>query len=91
MFATFAWLGASILFSWYVGAFDSYDRVYGSLGAVIGFMTWIWVSVLIVLTGAALNVELDRRRAGVPRAPSEHRLAYRRRLCDIARASTVSG
>jgi len=61
--ATFAWLGASILFSWYVAAFDSYDRVYGSLGAVIGFMTWIWVSVLIVLVGAALNAELDRRRA----------------------------
>ncbi len=61
--ATFAWLGASILFSWYVAAFDSYDRVYGSLGAVIGFMTWIWVSVLIVLTGAALNAELERRRA----------------------------
>jgi membrane protein len=62
LLATCAWLGASILFSWYVAAFDSYDRVYGSLGAVIGFMTWIWVSVLIVLTGAALNVELDRRR-----------------------------
>lgn len=62
LLATFAWLGASILFSWYVAAFDSYDRVYGSLGAVIGFMTWIWVSVLIVLVGAALNVELERRR-----------------------------
>ena len=61
--ATFAWVGASILFSWYVAAFDSYDRVYGSLGAVIGFMTWIWVSVLIVLIGAALNAELERRRA----------------------------
>ena len=69
VFATFAWLGASILFSWYVGAFDSYDRVYGSLGAVIGFMTWIWVSVLIVLTGAALNVELDRRRAAAKATP----------------------
>ncbi len=60
--ATFAWLGASILFSWYVAAFDSYDRVYGSLGAVIGFMTWIWVSVLIVLIGAALNAELERAK-----------------------------
>ena len=63
--ATLAWVGASILFSWYVAAFDSYDRVYGSLGAVIGFMTWIWVSVLIVLIGAALNAELERRRATV--------------------------
>jgi membrane protein len=66
--ATFAWLGASILFSWYVAAFDSYDRVYGSLGAVIGFMTWIWVSVLIVLTGAALNAELERRRTAAAMA-----------------------
>jgi membrane protein len=64
--ATFAWLGASILFSWYVSAFDSYDRVYGSLGAVIGFMTWIWVSVLIILVGASVNVERARATTGEP-------------------------
>lgn len=63
LLATIAWLATSVLFSWYVAAFDSYDRFYGSLGAVIGFMTWIWVSVLIVLVGASLNAELDRRRA----------------------------
>ncbi len=67
--ATFAWLGASLLFSWYVSAFDSYDRVYGSLGAVIGFMTWIWVSVLIILVGAAFNVELARSATGAKASP----------------------
>jgi membrane protein len=35
--------------------FDSYNRVYGSLGAGVGFMTWIWLSVVIVLLGAELN------------------------------------
>ena len=38
-----AWLATSIAFSLYVGHFGSYNRTYGSLGAVIGFMTWIWI------------------------------------------------
>ena len=38
------WLAASVLFSWYVANFGSYNKTYGSLGAIIGFMTWIWIS-----------------------------------------------
>jgi membrane protein len=53
------WLIASMLFSWYVGAFAHYDRTYGSLGAVVGFMTWIWLSSIIVLAGAELNAEIE--------------------------------
>ena len=47
--AAVLWLGASMLFSWYVSSFDSYNRIYGSLGAGIGFMVWIWLSVVILL------------------------------------------
>jgi len=53
------WLAASMLFSWYVGSFAHYDRTYGSLGAVVGFMTWIWISTIIVLVGAELNSEIE--------------------------------
>ena len=36
------WIAASMLFSWYVATFDSYNKTYGSLGAAIGFMVWLW-------------------------------------------------
>ena len=59
-FATVAWLAASLLFSWYVANFGSYNKTYGSLGAIIGFMTWIWLSVIVVLVGAKLDAEIER-------------------------------
>lgn len=61
--AAIAWIGASVSFSWYVASFDSYNRIYGSLGAGVGFMTWIWFSVVIVLLGAKLNAEIERQTA----------------------------
>ncbi|GJD93966.1 YihY/virulence factor BrkB family protein [Methylobacterium iners] len=61
--AALAWVCASVLFSWYVASFDSYNRVYGSLGAGVGFMTWIWLSIVIVLLGAELNAEMERQTA----------------------------
>jgi membrane protein len=65
-FASLMWIGASLLFSWYAGNFGSYNETYGSLGAVIGFMTWIWISAIVVLVGAALDAELERRSKGEP-------------------------
>jgi membrane protein len=53
------WLLMSGLFSWYVAHFGSYDRTYGSLGAIVGFMTWIWLSMIVVLLGAELDSELE--------------------------------
>jgi membrane protein len=61
--AAVLWLGTSMLFSWYVSNFDSYNRIYGSLGAGIGFMVWIWLSVVIVLLGAELNAEMEHQTA----------------------------
>jgi membrane protein len=57
--AAAGWLVMSLLFSWYVANFGHYDRTYGSLGAVIGFMTWIWLSLIVILFGAELNAELE--------------------------------
>jgi membrane protein len=49
--------------SWYVTNFGSYDETYGSLAAVVVLMLWIWLSTLMVLVGAEVNAELDRRTA----------------------------
>ena len=59
--AAIVWLAASVLFSWYVASFGSYNKTYGSLGAVIGFMTWIWISIIVVLVGAKLNAEIEHQ------------------------------
>jgi membrane protein len=59
--AAVLWLAASMLFSWYVTNFDSYNKAYGSLGAGVGFMVWIWLSVVIVLMGAELNAEMEHQ------------------------------
>ena len=58
--ASAVWLAASVAFSWYAANFGSYNETYGSLGAVIGFMTWMWISATIVLAGAELNAETER-------------------------------
>jgi membrane protein len=63
IFAAGFWLLGSLGFSFYVNGFARYDATYGSLGAVIGFMMWIWVSVLIVLVGAKLNAEIEHQTA----------------------------
>lgn len=62
-FATVTWIAASVLFSWYVGNFGSYNKTYGSLGAIIGFMTWIWISIIVVLVGAKLDAEMEHQTA----------------------------
>jgi membrane protein len=62
-FAAVAWVIVSLAFAYYVSRFGTYNRTYGSLGAVIGFMTWIWFSVMVVLLGAELNAELVRQAA----------------------------
>jgi membrane protein len=61
--AAVLWLVVSMLFSWYVANFGSYNETYGSLGAVIGFMTWIWISSVVVLLGAEINAEMEHQTA----------------------------
>ncbi len=59
-FAAMAWTLASVAFSWYAAHFGTYNKTYGSLGAGVGFMTWIWISVIVVLIGEEINEMLDR-------------------------------
>jgi membrane protein len=61
IFSTLCWLLASILFSYYLSNFAHYNATYGTLGAVIGLMVWIWISVIILIVGAELNAELEHQ------------------------------
>ncbi len=61
VFAAIVWVVASLLFSWYAANFGSYNKTYGSLGAVIGFMTWLWISSIVVMVGGILNAEMEHQ------------------------------
>jgi membrane protein len=57
--AALLWFAASLLFSFYVSNFSSYDAAYGSLGAVIVALMWFYISAFAVMLGAELNAELE--------------------------------
>jgi membrane protein len=59
--AAVLWLAASLAFSAYMSNFAHYDRTYGALGAVVGAMTWMWLTAIIVLLGAELNAEIEHQ------------------------------
>jgi membrane protein len=59
--AALLWVGGSSLLSWYLSNFGNYDATYGSLGAAIGLMMWMWMSAIIVLCGAELNAEIEHQ------------------------------
>jgi membrane protein len=61
--AALLWVGGSSLLSWYLSNFGNYDATYGSLGAAIGLMMWMWMSAIIVLCGAELNSEIEHQTA----------------------------
>ena len=61
--ATILWLGASALFSWYAANFGKFNETYGSLGGAIGFMTWLWISAIVILLGAELDAEMEHQTA----------------------------
>jgi membrane protein len=63
VFATLTWFVASFLFSWYLASFANYNATYGSLGAVVGLMMWLWISTIVVLLGAELNAEIEHQTA----------------------------
>ena len=62
-FAAVAWLVCSALLSWYLASFADYNATYGSLGAGIGMMMWMWISALVILFGAQLNSEIEHQTA----------------------------
>lgn len=54
---------ASLAFSFYVSNFGNYNATYGSLGALIGFLTWMWISIIVVIMGAEINAEIEHQTA----------------------------
>ncbi|MEL7126353.1 MAG: YihY/virulence factor BrkB family protein [Pseudomonadota bacterium] len=73
LFAVVGWLAASTGFSIYLQNFGNYNEVYGSLGAVIVMLMWLFISAYLVLLGGALNAELARARRAkhaIPEPPT---------------------
>jgi membrane protein len=59
------WMIGTVLFGWYVRRFGHYDETYGNLGAIVGFLTWIWLSLVVLLLGAEINREIERANSGM--------------------------
>jgi membrane protein len=71
LLAVLLWVAASAMFAVYVSNFGSYNATYGTLGGVISFLVWLWITNLALLLGAELDAELERQReleAGLPAA-----------------------
>jgi membrane protein len=68
------WLLASAAFAFYVANFASYNKTYGSLGGVIAFLVWLWITNIAILLGAELNAELERGRELAAGLPAEREL-----------------
>jgi membrane protein len=71
LLAVLLWVAASAGFALYVANFGSYNKTYGSLGAVIIFLVWLWISNLAILLGAEFDAELERARAIAQGHPPE--------------------
>lgn len=74
--AILSWAGVSVGFSYYVANFGNYNEVYGSIGAVIAMLVWLWLTSFLILFGAALNAQLELRTVpdstvGEPQPPGE--------------------
>ena len=78
--AVVVWIVLSALFAFYVANFGSYNKTYGTLGGVIGFLVWLWITNQAILFGHQLNAERERANqieAGVPNAERELQLPER--------------
>jgi membrane protein len=76
-FAAIAWLVSSALLSWYLANFAHYDATYGSLGAGIGMMMWMWISSIVILFGAQLNSEIEHQTVRDSTVPGDKPLGAR--------------
>jgi len=61
IFAGLMIVGVSALFTFYVANFGSYNETYGSLGALVGFLTWLWLVMVVLIMGAELNAEMEHQ------------------------------
>ncbi len=70
------WIVASLLFSWYVANFGSYNSTYGSLGAVVILLLWFYISAYVFLMGAEMERQTVRDTTVGPERPMGRRGAY---------------
>ena len=56
-------VAVSAAFTFYVANFGTYNETYGSLGAIIGFLTWLWLTMIVLLLGGELNSEMEHQTA----------------------------
>jgi membrane protein len=75
--ATSAWCVGSVALSYYFANFANYNATYGSLGAAIGTMTWMWMSAIVILVGAEINSEIEHQTARDTTVGSEKPLGMR--------------
>ncbi len=75
--AAIVWLISSLLFSWYIANFGAYNATYGSLGAAVGMMMWMWISAIVILLGGELNAEIEHQTARDSTVGSEKPLGRR--------------
>lgn len=79
-FALVVWLVASAAFALYVAHFGSYDKTYGTLGGIVAFLVWLWITNSALMLGSEFNAERERTRelkAGTPGAERELQLDAR--------------
>lgn len=74
--AILGWIAASAGFNFYVAQFGRYDAVYGSLAGFVVFLLWLWISNIVLLVGAELDVEIERYRQLRAGIPAEQTLQY---------------
>src|SRR6185437_3883100 len=75
--AAIGWLITSLLFSWYIAHFGEYNPTYGSLGAAVAMMMWMWISAIVILLGGELNAEIEHQTARDSTVGSEKPLGRR--------------
>jgi len=92
LLALVAWILASLVFAVYVSNFGSFDKTYGTLGGVVVFLLWMWITNTAILLGAEFNAEVERARqldAGVAGAEDELKLEAREAPSPRQRSSTA--
>jgi membrane protein len=83
--AVVLWIIASLAFGFYVANFSHYNKTYGSLGGIIAFLVWLWISNVAVLFGAELNAELERGRQLQAGQPAQEELLVTPRMAKAKR------
>ena len=85
------WLVASVAFAVYVANFGSYNQTYGTLGAIIILLIWLWITNLSLLLGIEFNSELERARELEAGQPAERELQLEPRRQPKRRSSKPTG